>query len=510
MLSAADFKELAGKHRIIPLTKRLVADMATPVAAFMRVVENDCGFLLESVESERWSRFSFIGRKPLARFLAYKNKVTIESSIGAENFSGIPTDQGMLAFLEQLFNDFTAPEMPELGVPFFGGVAGYLGYDIVREIEDIPDQTKDDRELPDAIMELIGELVVFDHFKQQVLLVENVLIPEGAGKKEISEVYENGVARLEELCQAGTRKLDEPLFEAPDLFDVPISDFKRSISAKDFEIAVEAVKERIYEGDIIQAVLSERFDFPLAAEPLDVYRVLRQINPSPYMFFLRYEDLVVLGASPETLVKVLDNRVISRPIAGTRKRGGNELEDQKLAAELIEDPKEKAEHIMLVDLARNDVGKVVEYGSLEVEDLMMLERYSHVMHLTSQVAGDLRQGLTSLDVLRATFPHGTISGAPKIRAMEIIDEMEPVRRGPYSGMVGYLDFSGNLDSAIAIRTMVCKKQLDGKHHAYVQAGAGIVLDSVPETEQQECENKAKALMTAVTSAQKMAKKRKAK
>lgn len=504
MISRQNFRDIAKTQRIVPVWKKLVADMATPIAAFSRIVGQGSGFLLESVEdNESWSRFSFIGRQPLAELVAHKNEISVKCFVEGqeESFSELPTNDGILAALEKLFETYSASKIPELEVPFWGGVAGYLGYDTVREIERIPDTAIDDRNIPDAIMEVIGQLVVFDHWKQQAILIDNVLLPPKASKADIDAAYDLGMENLTELSQAGTHGYYEPLFEVPNTQDInekDFAEFKRSIPAKDYETGVEVVKEYVKQGDIIQAVLSERFEVDLGADPFDVYRVLRQINPSPYMFFLRYDDTTILGASPEALVKVSDGRVISRPIAGTRPRGASKIEDSRLGAELIEDPKEKAEHIMLVDLARNDVGKVVQYGSLEVESLMALEKFSHVMHMTSQVAGDLNPDLNSLDVLRATFPAGTISGAPKIRAMEIIDELEPVRRGPYSGMVGYLDFSGNLDSAIAIRTLVCKKE-----KAWIQAGAGITLDSVPEKEEQECQHKMKALVSAILNARKM-------
>ncbi len=308
--------------------------------------------------------------------------------------------------------------------------------------------------------------------------------------------------RLEVLASDGARPLDEPLMEPPSKED-DTPEVTSTMQEELFTSAVETAREYILNGDIFQVVLSQRFDFELEAEPFDVYRVLRQINPSPYMYFLRYEEMTVVGASPEPMVQLLDNQVISRPIAGTRWRGRSESEDRRMASELLEDPKERAEHIMLVDLARNDLGRVVQFGTETVEELMTLERYSHVMHLTSQVVGDLAEGVTPIDVLKATLPAGTVSGAPKVRAMEIIDELEPVKRGPYAGVVGYFDFSGNIDTAITIRTMLIK---DGK--ASVQAGAGIVADSDPKLEYLECQNKAKALLVAVPAARKMTASRK--
>jgi anthranilate synthase component 1 len=304
---------------------------------------------------------------------------------------------------------------------------------------------------------------------------------------------------LAEFAAEGAKPIDEPVIEPPDRED-ELPPFERRTPASLYTAAVEAAREHIYAGDIFQVVLAQRFELALGAEPLDLYRSLRQVNPSPYMYLLQYPDLAVVGSSPEPMVRVRDGRVISRPIAGTRRRGRTDADDRRLAAELAEHPKERAEHVMLVDLARNDVGRVVEYGSETVDELMVLERYSHVMHLTSQVSGRLRPGLSPVDVLRATIPAGTVSGAPKVRAMEIIDELEPVRRGPYAGVVGYVDFSGNVDTAIAIRTMLVAP--DGR--ASVTAGAGIVADSVADSEDLECRNKAAALLAAVPGARRIA------
>jgi anthranilate synthase component 1 len=324
------------------------------------------------------------------------------------------------------------------------------------------------------------------------------VVAPGGSADEVDAAYDDAVRRLEALAARGARALDEPLVAPPDPAD-PLPEVQSSLGSDGYGRAVEVAREHILAGDIFQVVLAQRFAFDLQAEPFDVYRVLRQVNPSPYMYFLRTDEVTLVGSSPEPMVQLLDGRVISRPIAGTRYRGQTEAQDRQLAAELIEHPKERAEHVMLVDLARNDVGRVVRFGTEQVDELMTLERYSHVMHLTSQVSGELRDGLGPVDVLRATLPAGTVSGAPKVRAMEIIDSLEPVKRGPYAGVVGYLDFSGNLDTAITIRTMVC--QPDGT--ASVTAGAGIVVDSVPEHEDLECHNKAKALLAAVPAARRM-------
>ncbi|MEJ7583800.1 MAG: chorismate-binding protein, partial [Acidimicrobiales bacterium] len=371
-------------------------------------------------------------------------------------------------------------------------------YDVVREIERLPDVPPDDLDLPDAVVSIIGELAAFDHWRQRVVLLANAWIPPDASEADLDRTYDEAVARLEQLTVDGAQPLDEPLLDPPDP-DEPLPDVTSTMGGGLYEAAVEVAREHIFAGDIFQVVLAQRFDFELGADPYDVYRVLRQINPSPYMYFVRQPEVTLVGSSPEPMVQLLDGRVISRPIAGTRYRGVTAEEDRRLGAELLEHPKEIAEHVMLVDLARNDVGRVVRFGTERVDEMMTLERYSHVMHLTSQVSGDLLEGRTPIDVLRATLPAGTVSGAPKVRAMEIIDELEPTKRGPYAGVVGYLDFSGNIDTAIAIRTMVCLP--DGR--ASVQAGAGIVADSVPAHEDLECHNKARALLAAVPGARRM-------
>ena len=487
-----EFRTLAKQYRAIPVTRELLADLITPVGAFLRCVGEEPGFVLESVEGgERWSRFSFVGRRPHARLTASGGRVQITGSVPDDD---LPLDEGILAVLETLLDRYKAPRLPDLP-PLVAGLVGFLGYDIVREIERIPNLATDDTGYPDASLEMIGEMAVFDHWRQRVTLVAVALLGPDPDDDEIDSAYQVATDRLDGLAADGARPLAEPMLSPPEIAEIPL--VKSSMGGGLYQGAVDAAKEYIKAGDIFQVVLAQRFDFEIGADPIDVYRVLRQINPSPYMYFLRQPELTLVGCSPEPLVQVRDGRVISRPIAGTRRRGRTEADDRRMAAELSEDPKERAEHVMLVDLARNDVGRVVEYGSLEVTEMMNLERYSHVMHLTSQVEGDLRADKSVVDVLRATLPAGTVSGAPKVRAMEIIDELETVRRGPYAGAVGYLDFSGNLDTAIAIRTMICNP--DGT--ASVQAGAGVVADSVPELEDLECANKAKALLVAIEPAQ---------
>ncbi len=489
-----EFRALARTHTVIPVWRELLADLTTPVAAFARLVGDEPGFLLESVEhGERWSRWSFIGRNPIATLCARGREVDVVGLLPP----GVPRDQGILAAVEAILATWRAPALADLP-PLHGGIMGYLGYDVVREVERLPDVPTDDLGHPDAIVSVIGQLAAYDHWRQRVSLIENVIVEPGLADVELDARYDAAVARLDQLALDGARPLDEPLVEPPDPDD-PLPEVRSTMGSDAYCRAVDVAKEHILAGDIFQVVLAQRFDLDLAAHPFDVYRVLRQVNPSPYMYFVRQPGVTLVGSSPEPMVQLLDGTVISRPIAGTRRRGRTDEEDRRLGAELKEHPKEIAEHVMLIDLARNDVGRVVEYGTEHVDEMMTLERYSHVMHLTSQVSGKLRAGRNAIDVLRATLPAGTVSGAPKVRAMEIIDSLEPTKRGPYAGVVGYLDFSGNIDTAIAIRTLVVGD--DGR--ASVEAGAGIVADSVPEHEDLECHNKARALLAAIPAARRM-------
>ncbi len=495
--SPEDFRALARDHTVVPVWRELVADLVTPVAAFARLCrDGEPGFLFESVEhGERWGRWSFVGRRPAATLVT-------QPGGGVEVHGGpvpgeVPLDRGILAAVEALLERYRSPQIDDLP-PLHGGLVGYLGYDVVREIERLPNVPDDDQQLPEAVLALVGELAAFDHWRQRVTLVVNAYVEPGSDDAELDRAYDRAVARLDRLAQDGASPLAEPLVEPPDPDD-PLPAVTSTVGSSAYELAVDVAREHIFAGDIFQVVLSQRFDFDLEADPFDVYRVLRQVNPSPYMYLLRTPEVTLVGSSPEPMVQLLDGRVISRPIAGTRRRGSTEEDDKRLGAELREHPKEIAEHVMLVDLARNDVGRVVTFGTETLDEMMTLERYSHVMHLTSQVSGDLAPGRSPIDVLRATLPAGTVSGAPKVRAMQIIDDLEPLKRGPYAGVVGYLDFSGNLDTAIAIRTMVCLP--DGR--ASVQAGAGVVADSVPAHEDLECHNKARALLAAVPAARRM-------
>jgi anthranilate synthase component 1 len=492
-----EFQRLAGDHHMVPVWSEVVADTLTPVAAFLNVVGDGPGFLLESVEGgERWGRFSFVGRAPLATLVARGTDVTASGPLA------LPLgDGGVLAALESLLDTYRSPTIEGLP-PLFAGVVGYLGYDVVREVEHLPDVPTDDQGFPDAGLAVIGQLCAFDHWRQRIVLVDNVVVDPAWTSAQTEDAYRNACRRVERLaadCMQPTASF--PI--APPDGQAPVEDIGRTMTSRQFQDAVAVAKEYIEAGDIFQVVLSQRYDVELEADPFEIYRCLRLLNPSPYLYFLRFDEVTVVGSSPEPMVRLRDGVVISRPIAGSRPRGRSASEDELAAGQLIEDPKELAEHVMLVDLARNDVGRVVEFGTEKVDEFMTVERYSHIMHLTSQVIGTLRADRGPIDVLRATLPAGTLSGAPKVRAMQIIDELEPTKRGIYGGVIGYLDFSGNLDTAIAIRTMIIGP--DGR--ASVQAGAGIVADSDPETEDAECMHKAAALLAALAAARHMARAR---
>ncbi|HEV3365474.1 MAG TPA: chorismate-binding protein, partial [Acidimicrobiia bacterium] len=419
--SPTEFAELAQTYTVVPVWREVLADLETPVSVFLKLVGSGEGFLLESVEhGERWGRYSFVGRDPSLTLIARSGAVRwLEAdpdpdSNGADLATGLPDDRGALGALEALLARFRAPRLPDLP-PFHGGIVGWLGYDIVREIERLPNVPAGDPGLPDAVMSLTGHVAAFDHFRQRIYLIENVLTRPGATEADITAAYEAAAGRLDALVDDLARPLPyQPVAPPTNIAeggDLPA--FKSSMAGGAYGRAVEVAREHILAGDIFQVVLAQRFDFELGCDPFDVYRVLRQVNPSPYMYFLRGADgITICGSSPEPMVQLLDGRVISRPIAGTRRRGRDDAADKRLAGELIEHPKERAEHVMLVDLARNDVGRVVRFGTERVDELMTLERYSHVMHLTSQVSGELRPGQGPVDVLRATFPAGTVSGAP--------------------------------------------------------------------------------------------------
>jgi anthranilate synthase component 1 len=481
------FREYSKQGNIIPVYKAVTADLLTPVLAYLKIqAENPHAFLLESIEGgEKIARYSFLGCNPYLTLSSRGDKVEIVRSGERMQRKGQLLD--VMRKITERYSPVTVPGLP----PFVGGAVGYVSYDAVRWVETIPQSGEDDLKLDDAMMMFFSTILAFDHARQQILIISNALIEESAPQLEAK--YQKAVAEIEALEALLNQPVAIPPFgKAGDGSERIQSNFSKG----DYLAAVDKAKEHIRAGDIFQAVLSQRFTAEVTCDPFNVYRALRIVNPSPYMFFLKLGECSVIGSSPEMLVRIVNGKAYYRPIAGTRPRGANEDEDALLAEELKTDEKEKAEHIMLVDLGRNDLGRVCEFGSVEVLDLMLIEKYSHVMHLVSSLRGDLRLDLDRFDALMACFPAGTVTGAPKVRAMEIIDSLEPTRRGVYAGAILYLDFSGNLDSCIAIRTLVVK---DGK--AYIQAGGGIVADSVPEIEFQETINKSRALVKAVEMAE---------
>ncbi len=479
------FIELAERGNVVPVYREILADLDTPVSAFMRLHEPPC-FLLESVEGgEKWARYSFLGLKP-AKVITGRGK-SIEIKDG-DTTTTVETDNpiGLLRELMQGFRPVETDDLPK----FFGGMVGYIGYDMVRFIEDIPSENPDQLGLPDIFMMIPDIVLVFDNLRQTIKVVCNVHLEGRDSEKEY------GVA-LEKIDSV-IKKLRGPSNGSYEAGPGDEAGFESCFGTQaEFEEAVKQAKEYILAGDVFQLVLSQRFERESSVRPFDIYRALRVINPSPYMYFIDIGEAQIAGSSPEVLVLVEGDKITLRPIAGTRPRGRTEEEDNALWEELKADPKECAEHIMLVDLGRNDVGRVAETGTVEVTEMMVPERYSHVMHMVSNVEGKLKKGLDSFDVLEACFPAGTVSGAPKIRAMEIIDELEPSKRGPYAGSIGYFGYSGAMNTCITIRTIIIK---DGK--VSVQAGAGIVADSVPELEYQETLNKARGMIKALEMAEK--------
>jgi len=472
---------------LIPVYREILADMETPVSAFRKLGGGPYSFLLESVEGgETLGRYSFLGTQPAQVFKSRGPAVEITQG-GETRRLTLVRGEDPLTILKRLMAQYRFVPSPELP-PFCGGAVGYMSYDLVRFFERLPDETVDDLGFPDSIFIFTDTLLVFDHVRHRLKVLNNALV-EG----DADEAYDQAVAKIEAVVE----KLRTPL---PPPLPSPGRDYRPEVRSNftqaDFEAAVARTKEYITAGDIIQAVLSQRFAVDITADPFDLYRALRSINPSPYMYFLDYDDVTIVGSSPEILVTEKDGRIRLRPIAGTRRRGATAEEDEALAAELLADEKERAEHLMLVDLGRNDVGRVSVYGRVEVDEFMVIEKYSHVMHIVSNVIGELAPGKDQFDVLRACFPAGTVSGAPKIRAMEIIEELEPTRRGPYAGAIGYFSFSGSMDTCITIRTILAQNGT-----AYIQAGAGIVADSVPEREYEECVNKAQALVKAIEMAE---------
>jgi anthranilate synthase component 1 len=484
--SLEDFKGLVGKGNLIPLLEEVHFDWETPISAFRKIDDGRFSFLLESVEGgEKWGRYSFLGSNPSHLF---RSKGEAFEILGR----GEVLQRGKAKDPLRALEDFLSRYKPILydSLPrFFGGAVGYLNYDMVRSFEKIPERLPQDLDLYDCCFMITDTLLVFDNLKHKVIVISNVFLEDD---KPLERAYEEGEAKIQRIVN-NLRKRTLPLSgQKPS----PPSSLRSNFRKEGFMKSVEKTKEYIKAGDVIQVVLSQRFSSDVHCDPFDIYRALRSINPSPYLFYLKMDDTVLLGASPEVMVRLEGKQIELRPLAGTRPRGKTPEEDLALEKDLLADEKERAEHIMLVDLGRNDVGRVSEIGSVEVTSLMDVERYSHVMHIVSNIRGSLAPGNNGFDVIRATFPAGTVAGSPKIRAMEIIEELEPIRRGPYAGAVGYFSFSGNMDTCITIRSILVNH---GK--AYVQAGAGIVADSEPEKEYDETLNKAQAIFRALRLAE---------
>lgn len=476
------FRSLASQGNLIPVYREILADMDTPVSAFKKIDDGRFSFLLESIEGgEKWGRYSFLGSSPEVIIRSKGNSVeTVAADGSLQRFE----TSDPLGFVRDLLSRYTPVEVD--GLPrFFGGAVGYVGYDMVRYFERVSLEKPTEIDAYDSYFVITDTILIFDTVRQKMKVVSNAHLQDGTS---LEAAYEEAQAKVDAIIA----KIKAPV---PPVASPPASKrvaFASNVRREVFEESVDKAKEYVKAGDVIQVVLSQRFSADLTVEPLDIYRILRTLNPSPYMFFLRLDDTLVVGASPEVMVRKEGSRAELRPIAGTRPRGAIREEDERLEQELLADPKERAEHVMLVDLGRNDLGRVCKTGTVSVSELMVVERYSHVMHIVSNVLGELQDGKDAFDVLRATFPAGTLSGAPKVRAMEIIEELEPVRREIYGGAVGYFSFSGNMDMAIAIRTLIVK---DGRVH--LQAGAGIVADSDPAAEYQETVNKARAVVKAI-------------
>lgn len=481
-----EFCRLAAQGNLVPVYREIMADMDTPVTAFRKIDDGKQAFLLESIEGgEKWARYSFLGADAA---LIIRSKGRRVELVRGDQVTVQELDDPTTLLRDELAR-YQPVEVP--GLPrFIGGAVGFLGYDMVRHFEQLPTDKPDTIGAWDSYFIVTNSLLIFDNVKQKILVVATADLGSSPSSEQ---AYADAVSRIEALVLKLRSPMVVPSTTRPAERSVG---FASNITQEYYEAAVEKAKEYVRAGDIIQVVLSQRMSGELTVDPFDIYRVLRTLNPSPYMFFLRCGDTIVTGASPEVMVRKEGSRVELRPIAGTRPRGGTPEQDAQLAEELLADPKERAEHVMLVDLGRNDLGRVCKTGSVVVGELMVIERYSHVMHIVSNVQGELQPGCDAFDLVRATFPAGTLSGAPKIRAMEIIDELEPVRRGIYGGAVGYVSFSGNMDLAIAIRTLVIK---DGNVH--LQAGAGIVADSDPTAEWQETVNKAMAVRRAIEIAE---------
>jgi anthranilate synthase component 1 len=487
------FEQRCRQGNLIPVWTEILADMETPVSVFRKLSGGDYAFLLESVEQgEQIGRYSFIGFQPEVLIRSRGGEIIV-SYFGVDEQIA-PDPERPLDFLRKFMQRYTPAPDPDLP-PFIGGGVGYMSYDMVRAFEKLPDKNPDPLRLPDSYFMIADTLAIFDHVRRRMILLANAHVT-----GDPRAAYSAAVHKIELMLERLRTTRPLPKASAPHSVTPrgggDLGGVSSNVTQPEFEAGVEKVKEYIRAGDAFQVVISQRFSKPYNGDPFDIYRALRAVNPSPYMFYLKFGELQLAGSSPEILVRVNKGEVNVRPIAGTRPRGATQEEDQRLEKDLLADPKERAEHIMLIDLGRNDVGRVAAPGAVKVNDLMVIERYSHVMHIVSDVTGRLAEGKDAFDALEACFPAGTVSGAPKIRAMQIIDEVENVRRGPYAGAVGYVSFDGNLDTCIAIRTCVIKDKM-----VYVQAGAGIVADSVPSMEYQETCNKAMAVLRAVELAE---------
>src|SRR6266540_2343361 len=494
--SREEFRRLAAGGNLVPVYAEVAADLDTPLSAFLRLRPGPYAFLLESVEGgEKWARYSFLGSEPSMVFTAKGSRLSVRHADGrVETIKAASPFEALRSLLAR-FRPVVVPGLPR----FQGGAVGYISYDTVRHVEELPRLAKDDLRLPDAVFMFTDSLLVFDNLRHRLLVIGNAHITE-RDPAGLDRAYDEAVNRIEAMLGKLARPARPPApltFPAVEpLVALGEEGFTSSMDEATFMERVRQAKEYIAAGDAYQIVVSRRVDTKLRADPFTVYRALRSINPSPYLFFLRLGKTSIVGSSPEVLVRMEDGRVEERPIAGTHPRGTNEVDDERLAAEMQGDPKERAEHVMLVDLGRNDVGRVYRIGSVEGSEFMVVERYSHVMHLVSHVRGRLEEGRDAFHVLEACFPAGTLTGAPKIRAMQIIEELEPTRRGPYGGAVGYVSYSGNLDSCITIRTVICH---GGR--ASVEVGAGIVADSDPKTEWLETCSKARGMLLALRVAQ---------
>lgn len=497
--SKKDFIGLTQKGNLIPVCKEILGDLETPVSAYFKIAQKSTySFLLESVEGEeKFSRFSFLAKDPELIVESKDQEIKITSFQNKNNTTEkYPITDTPLSFLRNIMKKYSLVPIDNLPA-FCGGLVGYMGYDTVRFFEKLPNAPHDDLNLPDMIFMLAKDFIIFDHLNHKIKIISCAYISDHATPQQKSLIYKKTVKKIDALI----RQLKKPLAIKEKSSNAPNKKLSMTsnLTASQFKNIVEKAKEEIRAGEIIQVVPSQRFMVDLKTNPFNIYRTLRALNPSPYMYYLHLKDIDIVGASPEVFIRCENRIVETRPIAGTRPRGKDDAEDLRLAQELLNDPKEKAEHIMLVDLGRNDLGRICEKGTVHLSEFMVIEKYSHVMHIISNVKGILEKNKDIFDILPATFPAGTVSGAPKIRAMEIINALETVKRGPYAGCIGYFSFSGNLDTCITIRTIVIKNK-----KAYLQTGAGIVADSNPQKEYQETINKAKAQFMAIDLAHKHA------